>query len=179
MRGPEGQSSRNKLSGRFFVFFPVQGTMQHMKEFKVNLESELLAIAKEVILMLEEVTKRENAAGVLALHGNLGAGKTTFMQMLAKELGVTEVVTSPTFVVMKKYEAEHEVFEHLVHIDAYRIEDVDEMRPLRFEEELSRKGTMIGIEWAEKIEALLPSYTIHLRFEITGETRVITIDHGN
>jgi tRNA threonylcarbamoyladenosine biosynthesis protein TsaE len=149
-----------------------------MKKFTVTDESELPAIAKEVIALL---TSRGPASGavVLALHGNLGAGKTTFMQVLASELGIIETVTSPTFVVMKKYETKHEVFEQLVHIDAYRIEDVDEMRPLRFEEELSKKGTIIGIEWAEKIESLLPPHTVHMHFEIKGQTRVITIDHGN
>lgn len=139
----------------------------------------LSGVAKEVISVLEEQVKREDggAASVLALHGDLGAGKTTFMQALAKELGVSEQVTSPTFVIMKKYETDHSVFKHLTHLDAYRIEDIDEMRPLQFEAELAEKDTIIGIEWAEKIEALLPAHTLTLTFTIEGDTRKIVL-HG-
>ena len=76
-----------------------------MKEFKVSDVSELGAIAREVIELSVEVmqSNHRSPTSVIALHGDLGAGKTTFMQTLAKELGVTEVVTSPTFVIMKKY----------------------------------------------------------------------------
>ncbi|MDC1205510.1 tRNA (adenosine(37)-N6)-threonylcarbamoyltransferase complex ATPase subunit type 1 TsaE [Candidatus Pacebacteria bacterium] len=148
-----------------------------MKEYRVRDVNELPAVAKEVILLLEERQRKDGgAASVLALHGDLGAGKTTFMQLLAAELGVTQMVTSPTFVLMKKYETQHSSFANLTHIDAYRIEDIDEMRPLRFTEELEQKGTIIGIEWAEKIASLLPPDTLHIQFEMVDETRVITIN---
>jgi len=145
-----------------------------MKEYRVTNTGELSAIAREVITILKE-HKGVGDASVLALHGDLGAGKTTFMQALARELGVEEQVTSPTFVIMKKYKTEHDWCQGLTHIDAYRIEDVDEMRPLRFPEELQQKDTIIGIEWAEHIAALLPEQTLHLRFIIEGEVRKITI----
>ena len=148
-----------------------------MKEFKVSDVSELGAIAREVIELSVEVmqSNHRSPTSVIALHGDLGAGKTTFMQTLAKELGVTEVVTSPTFVIMKKYDTEHESVKQLVHIDAYRIEDIDEMRPLRFKEELEQAETIIGIEWAEHISELLPEDTIHMYFEIEGEERVVKV----
>ncbi len=138
--------------------------------------SELDGVARSVLDLA--VQKKGETAVVCALHGNLGAGKTTFTQILAKQLGVIEVVTSPTFVVMKKYPLEGQSFEELIHIDAYRIEEIDEMRVLGFEELLAEKGTIMCIEWAENIAVLLPEDTIHVTFEHDGENRNITITHG-
>lgn len=152
--------------------------MHHMKEYRVSDVAELSNIAKEVRDALIDMMKHSQAAGVLALHGDLGAGKTTFMQILAHELGITEVVTSPTFVIMKKYDVESEAVKQFIHIDAYRIENIDEMRPLRLKEELASENTMIGIEWAEKIKELLPKNTLHMQFTIEGEDRIITLTHG-
>lgn len=151
--------------------------MRAMREYCITDESELIAIANDVLLVCKE---REDGGGaaVLALHGDLGAGKTTFMQTFARALGVREQVTSPTFVVMKKYDTTDDTFSTLVHIDAYRIEDIDEMRPLRFGEELEQKGSIIGIEWAEHIADLLPPHTVHLTFTIEGDMRKIILTHG-
>ncbi len=138
--------------------------------------SELEVIVTEVLDVLPVVS----GATVLALHGDLGAGKTTFVQTLARTLGVSETVTSPTFVVMKSYELEADNFTSLIHIDAYRIETNDEMRPLGFTELLSQPKTLICIEWAEKIVELLPLGTLHLTFTVqTEHTRSITYDNKN
>ena len=148
----------------------------HMeKQWEIKTVADLKPLVSSI---LDTLTKnRSNGeAIVLALHGELGAGKTTFMQILAKELGVVETVTSPTFVVMKNYSLEESVWERLVHIDAYRIEDTDEMRPLGFVELLQEPKNLICIEWAEKIADLLPPSTLHLHFTITGETRKVTIN---
>ncbi len=135
---------------------------------------DLEIVVKAVLEKLEKNLELEQAT-VLALHGDLGAGKTTFMQTLARHLKVTETVTSPTFVVMKIYDLYDQSWDKLIHIDAYRIEEVDEMRPLGFDELLKRKGTIIGIEWAEKIESLLPKNTVHLNFSVAGNHHQITL----
>jgi tRNA threonylcarbamoyladenosine biosynthesis protein TsaE len=147
-----------------------------MEKFEITDEKELSPLASRVMDLLAQ-KKLEDSAAVLALHGDLGAGKTSFVKAVAAALGIAEVVTSPTFVIMKLYEAEAAkgVFTKLVHIDAYRVEDIDEMRVLRFEEVLAEKDTIICIEWAEKIEALLPPYTVHMNIEIKGESREVTI----
>lgn len=151
-----------------------------MKTMNIKDESELPELAMQVIKILQ-TNKPENVASVLALSGDLGAGKTTFTKVLATELGVAEMVTSPTFVVMRRYETDTtnqkiSSFDWLYHIDAYRIEDIDEMRVLRFEEVLAQKDTIICIEWAERIEELLPKHTVYLNIENTGEnSRAITI----
>lgn len=141
-------------------------------EYRVNEVEELGSLVTDVLKEYDARSSKDDAF-VFALHGDLGAGKTTFMQLLARQLGVSEQVTSPTFVVMKKYLVAEGGVAQLVHIDAYRIEDVDEMRPLRFSEELTEKDTIIGIEWAENIAPLLPANTLHLTFTLEGETRII------
>lgn len=118
----------------------------------------------------------ESRSTILTLTGDLGAGKTTFVQSLAGLLGVTEMVTSPTFVVMKRYETSHPVFHSLVHIDAYRIENSMEMKPLRFDEILGEPGTLVCIEWAERIADIIPTNTYHLNIETVNET-TRTIDY--
>ena len=149
-----------------------------MQKLEIKHELELKEVAQ--IALQKVAAHQENGAGVLALSGDLGAGKTAFTQALARELDIDNDITSPTFVIMKLYEAAQDAekalpFLHLVHIDAYRIEDIDEMRVLRFEEILAQKGTIICIEWAEKIKELLPARTVYMDIEITGETsRTIT-----
>lgn len=118
-------------------------------------QSELGAVAEKLLLSLSE-GKTADQATVLALSGNLGAGKTTLVQALATALNVTEHITSPTFVVMKRYQAEHSTFSELIHIDAYRIEQEEEMIVLGFLHWLKNPQALICIEWPEKISGLIP-----------------------
>ena len=121
--------------------------------------------------------RNSDTAAVLALHGQLGAGKTTFVQLLAKKIGIEEVITSPTFVILKQYVSnDGGLYKELIHIDAYRIEDVDEMNVLKFTDLLEKKDTIICIEWAEKIEALLPKNTLYMHIAVEGDKRVITFN---
>ena len=144
-------------------------------EWKISNEAELDGIVDVVLEQAGEVVKREDGAAILALTGDLGAGKTTFMQHVAKKLGIEEHVTSPTFVVMKKYDTKDDTIQYLTHIDAYRIEDIDEMRPLRFGEECEQNHTMIAIEWAEHVAPLLPESALHLTITLEGETRIMSL----
>ena len=138
---------------------------------------ELDRISGELVSTLA-ATLSALSATVVALHGDLGAGKTTLVQAIARTLGIVETVTSPTFVVMKQYETEHADFSTLIHIDAYRIETDDEMRPLGFLHLLSEPHTFICIEWAERITQLLPDTTVHISLELNPDgTRTLT--YGN
>lgn len=117
-----------------------------------------------------------HTAPVLALSGELGAGKTAFMQVLAQLLGVDEQVTSPTFTIMKSYNTTDTQFPRLVHIDAYRVASVDELQVLQFDDLLAQKGTIIGIEWPEHAAPLLPHDAIHLAFTLDAqERRTLTV----
>lgn len=147
--------------------------MPSMQKWDISSLEELAEAAAEVLNMSAD--RKAFGATVLGLSGDLGAGKTTFVQTLAKKLGVQETVTSPTFVIMKSYLIEDR-FKKLVHIDAYRVENIDEMRVLGFAELLEQKDTIICIEWAEKIKELLPKETVQLKFQLVGENRTLTID---
>lgn len=114
---------------------------------------------------------------VLALHGDLGAGKTTFTQILARELGVTETVTSPTFVIMKTYQTTDPWFTTLVHIDAYRLKNSRELMVLGWDEILVDPHTIVCIEWPERVEDSIPGYAHHVSLSFVDEThRTIRFD---
>ena len=116
-------------------------------------------IAKKVARM------KSDHARVLALTGNLGAGKTTFVQGFAAALGIKEKIQSPTFVLMKIYLLNAQKnFKHLVHIDAYRIEMPQELEHLGFHELAKDKDAIILIEWADLIKKLLPNDAIWITF---------------
>ncbi len=132
--------------------------------------------AREVLSLLKKEVG--DGAVVLALSGDLGAGKTTFTQALGRQLGITEDITSPTFTIMKGYETTDETFAHLIHMDAYRIEDEDELRPLRFTDILATPQTLMCVEWAELIKGALPAAALHLTLSIKDETtRTATLSH--
>lgn len=142
-----------------------------------NLEGLERAVEKALALLTRKKEKKH--AFVLALDGELGAGKTTFTQLLAKKLGVEEIVVSPTFVVMKFYTIQEDKsllgVSQLVHIDAYRIESNEEMNVLHFDEMCKKEDVLICIEWAERIQALLPKNTVHMHIESNSdESRTIT-----
>ena len=132
-------------------------------------------VVQDILRLLVE---RQNTgrASVLALHGDLGAGKTTCMQFLGQSLGIPEAITSPTFVVMKSYPLQEQSYTSLVHIDAYRIEDSAEMNPLHFDEILATPRTLVAIEWAEHITDLLPSDTLHLTITDHGTHRTVSTE---
>lgn len=91
---------------------------------------------------------------ILCFSGELGAGKTTFIQGLAKGLEITENITSPTFVIFKKYQAKNNL--EFYHFDLYRIQDPQEVLDLGFTEIINNKKNIVCIEWSEKIKDLLP-----------------------
>lgn len=128
----------------------------------------------------EQFTKNTDArtdhAVLVTLSGDLGAGKTTFTQMVARALGVDEDVTSPTFVIEKIYQLTGQKFDRLIHIDAYRLESPHELEALEFKELLEDRKNLILLEWPERVAELLPADAIEIRFDITGEERTISIN---
>lgn len=104
-------------------------------------------------------------AGVVALHGELGAGKTCFAQGLAAALGVSGPVTSPTFTIVNEYPTARA---RLVHMDLYRLHDPDEVLAMGFEEYLDGH-TIMAIEWPERAGDLLPADTLHVHIALADE----------
>ena len=119
---------------------------------------------------------KADTATVVALSGELGAGKTTFTQKIAKALGVEEAVTSPTFVLEKIYKLEGQKFTHLIHIDAYRLNGAHELEVLGWKELLADSGNLILLEWPEKVVGAIPKDAIRISFEINGEERILKLN---
>jgi len=104
-----------------------------------------------------DFAKELKGGEVLALYGNLGAGKTKFLQGLAKGLGVKEIVNSPTFNILKFYPVRnHKTVKHFCHIDAYRLNSGADLIALGVEEYFSSPETVTAVEWAEKVRDIWP-----------------------
>lgn len=145
-----------------------------MESVTISTLQELNVFAGKVLAPLS----RKEKATVLALEGDLGVGKTAFTKEIAKHLGVTEEITSPTFVIMKLYHIPgNSHFKKLIHIDAYRIEEENEMRVLGFEALRKDPENLIVIEWPEHIRGLIPEDAHYLTFTLERTTRTIT--YGN
>lgn len=125
---------------------------------------ELQKLARETLEKLPSDSARGTRAAVIALSGELGAGKTTFVQALAKELGVSDTVQSPTYVLMKSYDIAYKHFTKLVHIDAYRLNTAEEFNTLRPETFLADPANLVCIEWPERVEGVLPKPDVVLKF---------------
>ena len=125
--------------------------MNPVVNFKTKSAQETKKIAK---LLAQEISRPV----VLALTGDLGSGKTTFIQGFLKGLGVKKRITSPTFVIMRTYNL-------VYHIDCYRLSKAKELLKLGFKEILQSPKVIILIEWAEKIQKILPKNTIWLEFK--------------
>jgi len=116
-----------------------------------------------------------SAATLVALSGELGAGKTTFAQAAAKSLGVEETVNSPTFVIEKIYALSDQRWGRLIHIDAYRLKGADELRALGWDEIVADPANLILIEWPEHVEDAIPEGAHRITIEVgEGEMRTIT-----
>lgn len=117
---------------------------------------------------IQSIKKGEKAT-VVGLSGDLGAGKTTFTQKVAKELDISDDVTSPTFVIQKLYDIPSGEFRRLIHIDAYRLEGGEDLERLGFLDLLEDPDNLIMIEWPENVKDVLPSDIITLNFEFLGK----------
>ena len=112
-----------------------------------------------------KLAERLPSGTVVALQGDLGAGKTTLVRSVAKGLGISEVVQSPTFNIMKIY---FNGIKPLIHIDAYRLADVD--TDIGLDEYIGYETGITVIEWPQFISNLLPKNTLYIEISITGET---------
>ena len=137
-----------------------------MKTIVTHSIEETRKLAKE---WLASLSKKDDEATIVGLYGNLGSGKTTFTQAVAKELGIKENVTSPTFVIEKLYETSHSQFARLIHIDAYRLENGRELQVLDFEQLVDNPNNLILIEWSENVKEILPENHLKIFCEFVDE----------
>lgn len=143
-------------------------------KIKINNLDELRRFADDFALKLQ-------GGDVVGLIGDLGAGKTTFVQFLATALGVREEVKSPTFVLVREYAVTEPTalarnIQKLVHADAYRLEDENELWAIGFADLVEDAETVTVVEWADRLPALRDHATYReLKFEFDiGEKRIIS-----
>lgn len=142
-----------------------------MERFETFSEEETFALG-------EKIGKEAKAGQVYTLLGDLGVGKTVFTQGVAKGLGITEAICSPTFTIVQVYEEGRMPF---YHFDVYRIGDLEEMEEIGYEDYFYGEGISF-VEWANLIEELIPDdriqITISKKLEKGFSYREITIDRG-
>ena len=117
--------------------------------------------------------KNLKKAKVIVLYGDLGSGKTTFVQGFAKGLGIKKRIISPTFVIVRSYELriKNKELRSFYHIDLYRVRSEDEIKNLGFEEIINDPENIVAVEWGEKLGNLLPGKRWDIRFNYVGETK--------
>lgn len=122
----------------------------------------------------EEFASKVSEGTVLAMYGDLGAGKTAFVRGLARGMGLTNRVSSPTFTIVNEYCGERE----LIHFDMYRLSSADELFDIGWEDYLAR-GAVCAVEWSENVEDAFDGTETVLRFEKLSDTdRRISVQEG-
>ena len=137
-------------------------------EIKINSLENIHEAAKEFIAAMGDNT-------VFAFYGKMGAGKTTFIKAVCEELGVTDVINSPTFAIVNEYRSD-ENGELIYHFDFYRIKKLEEVYDMGYEDYLY-SGALCFIEWPELIEELLPGNTVKVTIkEVESGERKVTLE---
>jgi tRNA threonylcarbamoyladenosine biosynthesis protein TsaE len=149
-----------------------------MEQHIVHNEAELDVVAGRLLALAHDFPSTETV--VLTLEGELGAGKTTLVQLLGVRLGITERIVSPTFVVMKRYETTDARFDTLFHMDAYRLADEAETAPLRIEDVMATPNSLLCVEWASLVPGVWPIKRIAVTLVEEKGVRTVTITtHGD
>jgi len=132
---------------------------KNLKEFK--------SIAKKFIDTIIKYGPKKSEATIVGLYGDLGVGKTTFTQEVAKNLGIKRIVNSPTFVIMKSYSIPDKTcygvgklkaknYKLFYHIDAYRLKNEKELEKLGWKDLISNPKNLIFVEWPENVKKAMP-----------------------
>lgn len=130
--------------------------------------------AKKLIIKIKDVCTSVSGPIFVGFSGDLGAGKTTLTRYAAEYLGVFDYVISPTFVLRVDYETKDDVFKKLIHIDAYRFEDPEEVKTIGWNEIMEMNDTLVIIEWPEQIKHYIPEDACFIKIVVFGEKRKIT-----
>jgi tRNA threonylcarbamoyladenosine biosynthesis protein TsaE len=121
--------------------------------------------ARQTFNFAKKIAKKLKGGEVIALVGELGAGKTIFTKGLAAGLGIKKNITSPTFVLMKIYKVKSQKskVKSLIHIDAYRLKSAKDILAIGAEEYFGRPGIVTVIEWADRVKKILPRKAIFVK----------------
>ncbi|HMP67275.1 MAG TPA: tRNA (adenosine(37)-N6)-threonylcarbamoyltransferase complex ATPase subunit type 1 TsaE [Candidatus Paceibacterota bacterium] len=128
---------------------------------------------EEIIKKIDsEKKEKKQRATIVGLYGDLGSGKTTFTKYFVKHFGISDTITSPTFVIQKKFKIESGYnFEKLYHLDVYRLKSGSELLTLDWQEISTTNKNIILIEWPEIVSEILPDDIIKIKFEFIDENK--------
>jgi len=128
------------------------------------------------ILAKEVLESKPERGLIIGLEGDLGGGKTTFLQGFAKGVGIKEKVLSPTFIVLRKFRVKKLRFKSFYHVDCYRIQRPKEILGLGLKKIVSNPQNIVAIEWSDKIKKILPPKLLILKFRFVNKnTREICL----
>ncbi len=124
-------------------------------------------------LFAERILKTDNKekAFFISLSGNLGSGKTVFVQGLAEGLGIKEKALSPTFIIFRKFRINNPGFNFFYHIDAYRLQKGEDLLVLGFKDILSDPKNIIALEWPENVKEIIPSSVLAIKINLVNEKK--------
>lgn len=144
---------------------------------KTQSARETQIFAKEVAENLIKKRRTKNAV-VIGLIGDLGAGKTTFVKSFTRSLGVKRRITSPTFLILRRFGVKRGIYRNVFHIDAYRVGGKERLPDINFAEIIKNKSNIVLVEWADRVKRVLPKDTIWVQFKYGKERneREIIID---
>jgi len=133
----------------------------------------------------KELAKTLKGGDLIALYGNLGGGKTTFVQGLALGLDIKRRIISPTFIIIRAYDLKSKINNQkakvFYHVDLYRTESEDDIRGLGIDEIVGNSDNIVVVEWAEKLKGFLSKKRIDIYFEYLGENKrkIKVINNGS
>lgn len=148
-----------------------------MKTYKSSSSEETKKIAKDLAIKLKQKIQTEKKAVVIALFGDLGAGKTTFTQGFIRGFGIKSRVSSPTFIIFKRFKISGSKFKNLYHFDLYRIKNINELEILGVQEIFDNPQNIILIEWPERAKKILPKDVLKIVFKYgkKEEERIVEV----
>ena len=135
------------------------------------------------ILAKEVLKTKQKWALIFGLEGDLGGGKTTFLQGFARGLGIKEKILSPTFMILKRFKITkiknqklkikntNQKFKNFYHIDCYRISKPEEILALGFKEIISNPKNIVAIEWSDQVRKIIPKNSLIIKFELVNKNK--------
>lgn len=164
MRAEEVQFLKNSYFCRYYR------NQRRIMEIRITSLDNIHEAARQFIAAMGDNT-------VFAFYGKMGAGKTTFIKAVCEELGVTDVINSPTFAIVNEYRSD-ETGELIYHFDFYRIKKLEEVYDMGYEDYFY-SGALCFIEWPELVEDVLPGDAVNVHIEEAEDgTRTVRLETG-
>jgi tRNA threonylcarbamoyladenosine biosynthesis protein TsaE len=151
-----------------------------MKSLKIKTHSMEETFSLGVLLGEEILKTKLKGPFIIGFSGNLGSGKTLFIQGLAKGLKIKNKIKSPTFLILRKYKVRHKTIKNFYHIDAYRIKKNEDIENSGIKDALKDKNALLAIEWVDIIKKQIPKIDIeiHLKHKLKNSREIIFKFYG-